>query len=181
MAIRAAPFLGMLVASALLVVSTRATPFPGCLGGTLQGCPGVQNCTVQYIVQNVSGNENHLVFMIVHVSVRKEITTCLLGGPAPVVARPRYFVAGDGSVVLFLGRFVNRIMLSTLSVCLVESCHALTRRSSPLRCLSRWLQIDHFSWAPPLGNGRHQTFKCVSFCESLLFLGYCHCSCFLFV
>ena len=31
----------------------RARPFPGCKGGTLEGCPGTQNCTVHYLEQDI--------------------------------------------------------------------------------------------------------------------------------
>ena len=39
----------------LLAIATTAsaTPFPGCKGGTLEGCPGTQNCTTHYLTQNI--------------------------------------------------------------------------------------------------------------------------------
>jgi hypothetical protein len=40
-------------AVAILAESASAIPFPGCMGGTLQGCPGVQNCSEQYFTQDV--------------------------------------------------------------------------------------------------------------------------------
>ena len=36
-----------------LLQSAAAAPFPGCKGGTLEGCPGTQNCTVHYLEQNI--------------------------------------------------------------------------------------------------------------------------------
>lgn len=35
------------------VAATAVAPFPGCHGGTLEGCPGTQNCTVHYLEQNI--------------------------------------------------------------------------------------------------------------------------------
>lgn len=35
------------------VVGSFSKPFPGCVGGTLEGCPGTANCTVDFIEQNI--------------------------------------------------------------------------------------------------------------------------------
>ena len=43
----------LVAAVAILAESASAIPFPGCMGGTLQGCPGVQNCSEQYFTQDV--------------------------------------------------------------------------------------------------------------------------------
>ena len=32
-----------------LLTSSLGAPFPGCKGGTLEGCPGTQNCSVHWI------------------------------------------------------------------------------------------------------------------------------------
>lgn len=40
-------FLGFVVV--LAVVRVHGAPFPGCVGGTLVGCPGTPNCTVESV------------------------------------------------------------------------------------------------------------------------------------
>ena len=47
-----------------------ATPFPGCRGGTLVGCPSVANCSTHYLEQHIDhfnwaaplGDQKHTTF-----------------------------------------------------------------------------------------------------------------------
>ena len=49
---------------------TMATPFPGCRGGTLVGCPSVANCSTHYLEQHIDhfnwaaplGDQKHTTF-----------------------------------------------------------------------------------------------------------------------
>ena len=86
--------------AALLLPSTllHAAPFPGCKGGTLEGCPGTQNCTVHHLTQNI----DHFDW------------AAPLGNSSATTFEQRYFVnaqwwdkAGNGPIFFYFGNEDN--------------------------------------------------------------------------
>ena len=88
-----------------------AAPFPGCVGGTLAGCPGTPNCTVETVS-----------------------TVCL-------------------SVVADTERQVCFPDHSPFLTCMTNT------HNHPTVAIQITQNIDHFNWAPPLGNAKKTTFN----------------------